>query len=69
MICYHSIAEACLRHGKLMMLGGVADRKVFDTLVPLGVCPLRMTGMDTALLYQAAQAGAESARSAEAVSP
>lgn len=53
------VAEACRRHGKLAMLGGVGDRSVLDSLVPLGVCPLWITGVDSALLYRAAQAGAQ----------
>jgi 2-keto-3-deoxy-L-rhamnonate aldolase RhmA len=54
-----TVADAARRHGKLMTIGGIGDRSVFDSLLPLGVCPLRMTGPDTALLYQAAQAGAD----------
>jgi 2-keto-3-deoxy-L-rhamnonate aldolase RhmA len=56
-----SIAQACRRHGKLLMVGGVGDDKVYRSLVPLGVCPLIMTGADSALLYRAAQAAATSA--------
>ena len=54
-------AEACRRHGKLLMLGGIGDQALVADLVPLGVCPLVLTGTDTALLYQAARAGAERA--------
>lgn len=50
-----TVAEACRRHGKLLMLGGVADLAVLDTLVPLGVCSLQLTGMDTDLLYSGAE--------------
>lgn len=53
-----TVAEACRRHGKLMMIGGVADRAVLDSLLTIGGCPLRLTGTDTALLYQAAAANA-----------
>jgi 2-keto-3-deoxy-L-rhamnonate aldolase RhmA len=54
-------AEACQRHGKLLMLGGIGDQAIYDALVPLGICPLVMTGTDTALLHQAARVGAERA--------
>ena len=54
-------AEACRRHGKLLMVGGIADHRIYQDLVPLGVCPLVLTGTDTALLYQAANAGAAQA--------
>jgi 2-keto-3-deoxy-L-rhamnonate aldolase RhmA len=52
-------AAACRRHGKLLMLGGIGDQTIVADLVPLGVCPLVLTGTDTALLYQAAQAAAD----------
>jgi 2-keto-3-deoxy-L-rhamnonate aldolase RhmA len=54
-------AEACRRHGKLLMVGGIADPRIHQDLVPLGVCPLVLTGTDTALLYQAANAAAAQA--------
>jgi 2-keto-3-deoxy-L-rhamnonate aldolase RhmA len=54
-------AEACRRHGKLLMVGGIADPRIYQDLVPLGVCPLVLTGTDTALLYQAANAAAAQA--------
>ncbi|MFC8828610.1 HpcH/HpaI aldolase/citrate lyase family protein [Streptomyces sp. NPDC057137] len=57
-----TVAEACRRHGKLMMIGGVADRAVLDSLLTIGGCPLRLTGTDTALLYQAADANARNER-------
>jgi 2-keto-3-deoxy-L-rhamnonate aldolase RhmA len=49
-------AGACREHGKLLMLGGIADPAVLGPLMALGVSPLIMTGTDTELLY----AGAES---------
>ncbi|MEV7340983.1 aldolase/citrate lyase family protein [Streptomyces sp. NPDC093544] len=54
-----TLADACQKHGKLMVLGGIGDRTILDALVPLGVSSLRMTGTDTALLFEAAQAHAQ----------
>jgi 2-keto-3-deoxy-L-rhamnonate aldolase RhmA len=48
-------AEACRRHGKLLQLGGIADLAIVDSLIPLGICPLQLTGMDTDLLLSGAQ--------------
>jgi len=50
-----TLAEACRKHGKLLMVGGVGG-DIYQSLVPLGVCPLIMTGTDSALLYRAAEA-------------
>jgi 2-keto-3-deoxy-L-rhamnonate aldolase RhmA len=50
---------ACRRHGKLLMLGGIADLAILDDLVPLGVCPLQLTGFDTDMLFTGAVARAE----------
>jgi 2-keto-3-deoxy-L-rhamnonate aldolase RhmA len=50
------VARACLAHDKLLMLGGIADPALFASFVPLGVCPLVLTGMDTDLLFSAAAA-------------
>jgi 2-keto-3-deoxy-L-rhamnonate aldolase RhmA len=52
-------AGACLRHGKLLMVGGIADLAILDDLRPLGVCPLQLAGTDTDLLFAAASARAE----------
>ncbi len=52
-------ADACRRHGKLLMVGGIADLAILDDLVPLGVCPLQLTGTDTDLLFAGASARAE----------
>ena len=54
-----SVAEACRRHGILLMLGGVADPALFASLATLGVCPLHLTGMDTDLLHSAASTRVE----------
>ena len=48
-------AAACARHGKLLMLGGTSDPELFA----LGACPLRLTGMDSELLFTAARARVE----------
>ncbi|MEQ7128011.1 aldolase/citrate lyase family protein [Actinopolymorpha sp. B11F2] len=54
-------ARACRHHGKLLTVGGVGDQASFEALIALGVCPLVLTGMDAALLYQAAGASAQRA--------
>lgn len=51
-------AAACRRHGKLLMIGGVADLAVLGALTGLGACPLYLTGTDTDLLYAGAVARA-----------
>ncbi|MDQ2810920.1 MAG: aldolase/citrate lyase family protein [Actinomycetota bacterium] len=51
-------AAACQRHGKLLMVGGIADLDLLDELMPLGVCPLQLAGIDTELLFTAAAARA-----------
>ncbi len=48
-------ADACRKHGKLLMLGGVGDLEILAGLMELGVCPLLMTGTDTDMLFTAAQ--------------
>jgi 2-keto-3-deoxy-L-rhamnonate aldolase RhmA len=53
-------AEACRRHGKLLMLGGIGDRSLLESLSALGACPLVLTGMDTQLLFTSARSRAES---------
>jgi len=54
-----ALAGAGQRHGKLVMVGGIPDPAVLDDLAPLGVCPLRLTGTDTDMLYAGAAARAE----------
>jgi 2-keto-3-deoxy-L-rhamnonate aldolase RhmA len=51
-----TVAEACRRHDKLLMVGGVADLETLASFAALGVCPLQLTGMDTDLLYAEAHA-------------
>jgi 2-keto-3-deoxy-L-rhamnonate aldolase RhmA len=53
-----TVGEACQRHGKLLMVGGVADLEAVASFAALGVCPLQLTGMDTDLLFAEAQARA-----------
>jgi 2-keto-3-deoxy-L-rhamnonate aldolase RhmA len=53
-----TVAAACRRHGKLFMLGGISDLAILDTLVPLGISALVLTGMDTDLLYTSADSRA-----------
>lgn len=49
-------AQACQRHGKLLMVGGIADLAILEDLARLGVCPLQLAGTDTELLFTAAAA-------------
>ncbi len=51
-----TVAAACQRHGKLLMLGGIGDLAVVKELMPLGIAPLFMTGTDTDMLFSAAEA-------------
>jgi len=55
-------ARACQRHGKLLMVAGIRDESVYQSLVPLGVCPLVLTGIDSILLYKSAAESAERAK-------
>lgn len=57
-----TLATACRRHGKLLMVGGIADLAVLEDLIPLGVCPLVLTGTDTEVLFAGAAARAEKFR-------
>jgi 2-keto-3-deoxy-L-rhamnonate aldolase RhmA len=54
-----ALAAAAKQHGKLLMVGGVADPGLLRELDALGVCPLRLTGTDTDMLYAGAAARAE----------
>jgi 2-keto-3-deoxy-L-rhamnonate aldolase RhmA len=49
------VASACRRHGKVCVVGGVADLKIVAELFPLGVAPMMMTGSDIDLLFSAAR--------------
>ena len=54
-----ALAEACKRHDKPLMVGGISDPARLRELDSLGVCPLRLTGTDTDMLYAGAAARAE----------
>jgi len=54
-----ALAGAARQHGKPLMVGGVADPAQLRQLNSLGVCPLRLTGTDTDMLYAGAAARAE----------
>jgi 2-keto-3-deoxy-L-rhamnonate aldolase RhmA len=53
------VGAACRRHGKLCVLGGVSDLGIVAELVPLGVAPLMMSGLDIDLLFSAARSRVE----------
>lgn len=54
-----TLAAACKRHDKPLMVGGIPDQALLRDLDSLGVCPLRLTGTDTDMLYAGASARAE----------
>jgi 2-keto-3-deoxy-L-rhamnonate aldolase RhmA len=54
-----ALGAACARYGKPLMVGGIPDPALLARLAPLGVCPLRLTGTDTDMLYAGAAARAE----------
>ncbi|HEX4087229.1 MAG TPA: aldolase/citrate lyase family protein [Trebonia sp.] len=54
-----ALAVAARRHDKPLMVGGIADPALLRDLDALGVCPLRLTGTDTDMLYAGAAARAE----------
>jgi 2-keto-3-deoxy-L-rhamnonate aldolase RhmA len=54
-----ALAAAAKEHGKLLMVGGVADPALLRDFDALGACPLRLTGTDTDMLYAGAAARAE----------
>jgi 2-keto-3-deoxy-L-rhamnonate aldolase RhmA len=53
-----TVADACRRSDKLLMVGGVADLATLASFAELGVCPLHLTGIDTDLLFAEAEARA-----------
>jgi 2-keto-3-deoxy-L-rhamnonate aldolase RhmA len=46
-------ADACKKHNKLFMLGGIGNPERYRQLASRGACPLILTGMDSDLLYRA----------------
>lgn len=54
-----ALGKACGRHGKPLMVGGIPVPALLDRLAPLGICPLRLTGTDTDMLYAGAATRAE----------
>ena len=54
-----ALATAARAHGKLLMVGGIGDPARLAELDELGVCPLRLTGTDTDMLFAGAAARAE----------
>jgi 2-keto-3-deoxy-L-rhamnonate aldolase RhmA len=54
-----ALGAACARHGKPLMVGGIADPALLDAFTALGACPMRLTGTDTDMLYAGAAARAE----------
>jgi 2-keto-3-deoxy-L-rhamnonate aldolase RhmA len=56
------VGQACRKHGKLLMVGGIGDDELYRSLVPLGVCPLLLTGSDATLLYSGATSAVAKAR-------
>lgn len=52
------VAQACRRHGKLLMLGGISDLSLVAALMPLGIAPMQLTGTDTEMLFQSVEARA-----------
>jgi 2-keto-3-deoxy-L-rhamnonate aldolase RhmA len=49
-----AVAAACRRHGRLLQLAGISDLDLMASFLPLGICPLHLTGMDSDLLFTAA---------------
>lgn len=52
--CIATVADACKKHDKLFMLGGLGDLAIVKELLPLGIAPLYQTGTDTDMLFSAA---------------
>jgi 2-keto-3-deoxy-L-rhamnonate aldolase RhmA len=50
------VAEAARKYGKPLMVGGVGDLAIMESLLPLGVSPFYLTGMDSDLFYVEATA-------------
>ncbi len=52
--CVAAAAEACSRHGKALMVGGISDLAIVGELIALGVSQLHLTGTDTDMMFSAA---------------
>jgi 2-keto-3-deoxy-L-rhamnonate aldolase RhmA len=50
------VAEAARKHGKPLMVGGVGDLSIMESLLSLGVSSFYLTGMDSDLFYVEATA-------------
>jgi 2-keto-3-deoxy-L-rhamnonate aldolase RhmA len=50
-----TVADACQRHGKLLMLSGISDLARLAELLPRGGCHFQLSGTDTELLFAGAQ--------------
>lgn len=61
-----TVAAACRRHGKPLMVGGMTDAAL---IAELGGCSLYLTGIDTDLLYREAEARARRWLAAHAAHP
>lgn len=49
-----TVAAACRKHNKLMMVGGIGDLSILGDLMPLGACSLLLTGTDADILFTGA---------------
>lgn len=56
------VAAACRRHGKLCVIGGVADLKMVSEFLALGIAPLIISGSDLDLLFSACRTRVETLR-------
>ncbi len=45
------VAAAATKSGKPLMVGGVGDLSILESLLPTGFCPFYITGMDSDLFY------------------
>lgn len=53
--CIAVATEACRKHGKLLMVGGISDLTLLEKSLRGGAAPFLMTGMDTEIFFTAAQ--------------
>ncbi|MEQ5841334.1 aldolase/citrate lyase family protein [Paraburkholderia acidicola] len=50
-----TIAAACAKHGKLCVIGGIADFDILAGFMRIGVAPMIISGSDIEMLYAAAR--------------